>query len=147
MPDSTKRQVSLEYGREGDVVSFADGYPYLLTNEATLDDLCTRLSSPLGMDRFRPNLVLTGAPAFAEDDMKRLRIGDAVFDVVKPCTRCSIVTTDQTTGARPSLEPLATLARYRTWNGQPFFGQNLILRTGRHLALGAAVQSLSEADV
>jgi len=111
-------------------VSFADGYPYLLTSQASLDDLNGRLNSPVPMDRFRANLVVNGFDAFAEDDWKRIRIGEVEFMVVKPCARCQITTIDQKTGAS-SKEPLKTLATYRKQNGKVMFGMNLVaLSTG-----------------
>ncbi|NQV42030.1 MAG: MOSC domain-containing protein [Candidatus Marinimicrobia bacterium] len=106
-------------------VSFADGYPYLLTSQASLDDLNSRLSNPVPMDRFRANLVVSGFDAFAEDGWKRIRIGDVDFMVVKPCARCQVTTIDQETGAS-SKEPLKTLATYRKQDGKVMFGMNLI---------------------
>ncbi len=106
-------------------VSFADGYPYLLTSQASLDDLNRRLTSPVPMDRFRANLVVSGFDAFAEDRWKRIKIGDVEFMVVKPCARCQVTTIDQQTGT-PSKEPLKTLATYRKQAGKVMFGMNLV---------------------
>ncbi|MBT4035629.1 MAG: MOSC domain-containing protein [Candidatus Marinimicrobia bacterium] len=111
-------------------VSFADGYPYLLTSQASLDDLNNRLTSPIPMDRFRANLVVSGFEAFAEDDWKRIRIGEVEFLVAKPCARCQVTTIDQKTGSA-SKEPLKTLATYRKQGGNVMFGMNLVaLSTG-----------------
>ena len=111
-------------------VSFADGYPYLLTSQSSLDDLNSKLTNPVPMDRFRANLVVSGFHAFAEDEWKRIRIGDVEFLVVKPCARCQVTTIDQQTGA-PSKEPLKTLATYRKQDGKVMFGMNLVaLGTG-----------------
>lgn len=109
-------------------VSFADGFSFLLISEASLVDLNSRLDTSLPMNRFRPNLVVSGCEAFAEDRWKRIRIGDTEFTVAKPCARCAITTTDQSTGRRAGKEPLRTLARYRRLEGgsQVFFGQNLV---------------------
>ena len=106
-------------------VSFADGYPYLLTNQASLDDLNNRLQTPIPMDRFRSNLVVRGPQAFAEDNWKKIRIGDAEFQVLKPCARCQITTIDQSNGVS-SKEPLKTLASYRKSGGKVMFGMNLV---------------------
>lgn len=120
----------------GDVVSFADGYPLLVINDSSLAELNDRLlargSEALPMDRFRPNLVISGAPAFAEDTWPRLRINDAVLRAGGPCARCSLTTVDQTTGAHDGPEPLRTLATYRrdaTFPTNVNFGQNLIPET------------------
>jgi uncharacterized protein YcbX len=117
--------------RAGDTVSFADAYPLLVISEASLADLNDRLDFPLPMDRFRPNLVVTGCAAFAEDTWPRFRVGDAIFRAGGPCARCSVTTTDQLTAERGK-EPLRTLATYRRDPADPTdvnFGQNLIHET------------------
>lgn len=93
-------------------VLFADAAPILVIGEASLLDLNRRLKAPLPMDRFRPNLVVTGSAPYAEDDWERVRIGGLELTRVNPCGRCAITTTDQLTGERGK-EPLATLATYR----------------------------------
>lgn len=77
------------------------------------------------MERFRPNIVVSGCETHAEDDWRRLRIGEVEFRVAKPCARCVVVTIDQSTGERGN-EPLRTLSTYRVVDGQVLFGQNLI---------------------
>jgi uncharacterized protein YcbX len=139
MPETSVRPVDPTYAEATDQVSFADGFPYLLASEASLADVSLRAGVELPMSRFRPNLGITGAPAFAEDDWARVRIGSIAFDVKKPCTRCVITTTDQDTGARMGKEPLETLAQYRRWHGRPIFGQNLIARGEGRLRVGDAV--------
>lgn len=111
---------------------FSDGFPLLLIGEASLADLNTRLPEPLPMNRFRPNLVITGMDAYEEDYIDTLSAGNITLRVVKPCTRCEITTTDQTTGARGA-EPLRTLATYRAnprVGGGIAFGQNVIIVSG-----------------
>ncbi|GIG86217.1 MOSC domain-containing protein [Plantactinospora endophytica] len=116
-----------------DRVSFADGYPLLLANRASLDALNSSLlesgnvEAPLPMTRFRPNVVVGGTGPWAEDAWtgRRLRIGPVTFLVAKPCGRCLVTTTDQETGVR-GREPLRTLAKYRRINRQLVFGQNLV---------------------
>jgi uncharacterized protein YcbX/ferredoxin-NADP reductase len=112
----------------GHNVSFADGYPLLLIGEASLEELNARSSEHHDMAQFRPNLVVRGANAFAEDRWKRIKIGDVEFLVSKPCERCVLTTVDVETGAfRSSQEPLKTLATFRAnANGGIFFGQNLV---------------------
>lgn len=139
MPDDEVRQVDLEYAQRGDQVGFADGFPFLLVSQASLDDLGERLDRRIPVDRFRPNLVVEGCEAFAEDDWQRLRVGDIGFRAVKPCSRCSIVMTDQSTGERDR-EVLATLASYRQVGKKIFFGQNLAHDTTGTLRVGDAVE-------
>ncbi|MDB9311953.1 MOSC domain-containing protein [Spirulina sp. CS-785/01] len=117
-------------------VSFADGYPFLLTNTASLAELNRRInanyndtSQAVPMNRFRPNLVMETEHPFIEDTWTQVKIGEVVFDVVKPCSRCIITTTDQKTAQRNELkEPLKTLSTFRQKGGKIFFGQNLIPR-------------------
>lgn len=96
-------------------LSFADGYPYLLANEASLRDLQQRCPASVKMEQFRPNLVVSGASAREEDSWKVIRIGDVVFDVVKPCSRCIFTTVSPEKGQKhPAGEPLKTLQSFRT---------------------------------
>ncbi len=113
MPDSAERPISDKFNRGSDIVSFADGYPLLLVNAASLRALNDRLEVGVTVDRFRPNLVVEGADAFSEDRWMRIRIGNAEFRVVKPCARCVVTTVDQRTGVADSREPLRTLAGFR----------------------------------
>ena len=127
MPETTNRIVNPVYAvrKYEDTVSFADGYPFLLIGQASLDDLNSRLAEALPMNRFRPNFVVEGAEPFAEDNWKKIRIGETVFYVVKPCERCIIPTIDQVKGIKGK-EPLTTLNTYRNFKGKVLFGQNLI---------------------
>ncbi len=125
MPDQSKRQVERKYAAEGDITSFSDAYPLLLIGSESLVDLNQRLESPIGWERFRPNLVIKTQRAFEEDEWKNIRLGDAMLKVAKPCSRCVMTTIDQTT-AVASKEPLRTLASYRTVNHKINFGQNVI---------------------
>ena len=131
MTATSKRPVNPFYAvrKFKDEVSFADGYPFLIANEASLDDLNDRLGSPVPMNRFRPNFVITGAPALAEDEWKKIRIGSTLFHVVKSCERCVITTVDQASGTKTGPEPLRTLASYRTKRGKVLFGRYLIVDT------------------
>lgn len=111
---------------------FADAFPLLVVSNASLTELNARLAEPLPMDRFRPNLVLEGCEPFAEDSLRVLELGGARLHLVKPCTRCIITTTDQTTGERGGVEPLQTLRSYR-WDAQlqgVTFGQNAVVAAG-----------------
>ncbi|HEY8451773.1 MAG TPA: MOSC N-terminal beta barrel domain-containing protein [Natronosporangium sp.] len=129
LDDPTRRRVNPAYGSPFDRVSFADAHPLLVTNAASLDRLNEWLreadspEGPLPMDRFRPSVVVSGAPPWAEDGWvgQRLRVGTVTFRVAKPCGRCVVTTTDQETGARGT-EPLRTLARRRAVDGRLVFG-------------------------
>lgn len=127
-------------------LSFADGYPYLLTNEASLRDVQKRCPASVSMNQFRPNLVVTGTPAWAEDSWQVIRIGGVTFDVVKPCSRCVLTTVSPAHGRRhPSGEPLATLQRFRTVQGKSDidFGQNLLARHSGVIRVGDEVSVLA----
>ncbi|MBA1302532.1 MOSC domain-containing protein [Pseudomonas carnis] len=127
LPLERARTTEAGYGKDDDKVGFADGYPLLLIGQGSLDDLCEKIGRPMQMLRFRPNLVIEGAEAFAEDGWKRLRIGDVEFRVVKPCSRCILTTVDPQTGERsPDREPFATLETYRQTEKGAMFGQNLV---------------------
>ena len=143
MADAFVRRVDGRYARRpDDQTGFADGYPFLLISEASLDDLNGRLAAPLAMNRFRPNIVVSGCPPYAEDGWKRIRIGPVVFDLVKRCARCVITTTDQATAERGK-EPLRTLATYRRRrDGKVLFGQNLVHEGEGVIRAGDAVEIL-----
>jgi uncharacterized protein YcbX len=145
MHDPTLRQVSLDYGRPEDRVSFADGYPVLLIGAASLDDLNGRLAAKLPMNRFRPNVVVEGSGPFAEDAWRRVRIGEVAFRVVKPCARCVVTTVEQATGTRGDerTEPLRTLAKYRKSALGVLFGQNLIPDGAGTIRVGDEVEALA----
>jgi uncharacterized protein YcbX len=142
MPDDARRQVAPLYARRGELVSFADGFPLLLISEASLADLNARLEQPVPMNRFRPNLVVTGCEAFAEDRWQRIRIGEIEFDVAKPCARCVMPSIDQATAQRdPQINRV--LASYRRRDGQVYFGQNLLYPDFGELAVGDTVDVLA----
>ncbi|MER8223760.1 MOSC N-terminal beta barrel domain-containing protein [Streptomyces sp. NPDC094143] len=129
---ATRRPVDPRYARPGETVSFADGFPLLLTTTASLDALNTLIAQgdhadegPLPMDRFRPNVVVAGTDAWAEDHWSRLAVGEVTFRVAKPCGRCVVTTTDQGTSQR-GREPLHSLGRHRRLEGKLVFGQNLV---------------------
>ncbi len=141
LPDDVVRPVDPRYrSRDEDRVSFADGFPLLVATEASLADLNARLATPVGMDRFRPNLVVAGASApWAEDGWARLVIGGLAFDVAKPCARCVMTTIDQRS-ARGGEEPLKTLATFRRRQGKVLFGQNLVHLGRGRIAVGDRVE-------
>jgi uncharacterized protein YcbX len=148
LDDPTRRPVDPEYGRPGDTVSFADGFPLLLTNAGSLAELGRWLAEegeqPVPMTRFRPSAVVTGASPWAEDHWRRIRVGAVSFRVVKPCGRCVVTTTDQTTGGRGP-QPLKMLGRRRRFGRQLVFGQNLIPGSGGVIRVGDPVEVLETA--
>ena len=151
--DPRRRSTNPDYTVAGDCVSFADGYPLLLATEeslAALNDLIAAgrhpEQGPLPMRRFRPSVVLAGAPAWDEDRWRRLRIGAATFRAVKGCDRCVITTTDPDT-AQLGKEPLASLAKHRRWDGRSWFAMNLVPDTpGARITLGDEVEILDREE-
>jgi uncharacterized protein YcbX len=147
MDDAARRAVDPAYGREGDEVSFADGYPLLVISQAALDGLNARLAEaghpPVTMNHFRPNLVVDGVDAHAEDGWRRVRIGGIDFDAVKPCSRCVFTTVDPALGRRrDDGQPLETLKDYRRTPAGITFGMNLIARGTGTLRMGDTVEVL-----
>lgn len=125
---------------------FADGFPLLIANQASLDDLNARLQAKgvaaVPMDRFRPNIVVQGEwEAFEEDQTAMISAAGVKMAFVKPCTRCSIPDIDQRTAERYD-EPGRTLAGYRNLEIGVVFGQNAILDApaGARLKVGDAVE-------
>lgn len=132
-----QRPVLKEAAGPGDRVAFADAVPFLVISEASLHDLNDRLAEtgeePVPMDRFRPNLVISGCAAYAEDGWPRFRIGEVTFRSAGPCGRCIVTTTNQETAER-GVEPMRLLGQYRRDSAKPTtvnFGQNVIHETKR----------------
>ena len=150
MPETTHRAVDTAYAKANDAVSFADGYPYLLIGQASLDELNRRLAAPITMLRFRPNIVVSGSEPNGEDAWEQFRIGELDFYGVKPCARCVLTTIDPETG-QPGKEPLRTLTTYRKWNHKILFGQNVLARlTGQNtlgtLRVGQLIEVVSRQE-
>ncbi|MGW7258321.1 MOSC domain-containing protein [Streptomyces sp. NPDC054834] len=146
---ATRRPVDPDYALPGETVSFADGFPLLVTTMGSLDALNSLLAQgdhahegPLPMNRFRPNLVVAGTEAWAEDDWSRISVGEVVFRVAKVCGRCVVTTTDQETAER-GREPLRTLARHRRFGSRLVFGQNLVPESPGTVRVGDPVRILA----
>ena len=138
--DGFQRKVNLEYAiNKDDHTGFADGYPILVISEESLQDLNSKLDSPLPMNRFRPNIVVKGCEPFEEDNWKRIKIGDVEMALVKPCPRCVVTTIDKETLAK-SKEPLKTLEKYRRHELGAIFGMNTIPLNSGRLELGMNVE-------
>jgi hypothetical protein len=128
MPNSTERKTSTKYYHKSKNVSFADGYPFLIIGEESLNHLNSKLKVPVLMEQFRPNFVFSGGKAHVEDYWNEIKIGNLNFNVIKPCARCVITTIDPKSGIK-NKEPLATLAEYRNFNNKVMFGQNMVSQT------------------
>ncbi len=139
MPIFTHRPADQAYAPDGPPVSFADAFPLLMIAEESLADLNARLSQPLPMNRFRPNLVIAGGDPFVEDSLREFEIDGIGFRAVKPCDRCVVTTTDQETTER-GVEPLRTLATYRRVAGKVYFGQNVVHQGTGRLQVGASLR-------
>jgi uncharacterized protein YcbX len=138
-PDDALRGVDPDYAPPSQLVSFADGFPLLLLSEAALALLNSRLPTPVPMDRFRPNLVVAGTEAHAEDQWRTIRIGSTELTLVKPCSRCAVPAIDQQTGERdPHIN--RALAHYRRRDGVIYFGMNAIAAPGSRFAVGDTVE-------
>ncbi|HRD52035.1 MAG TPA: MOSC domain-containing protein [Flavobacteriales bacterium] len=140
LPDATKRHTDGRYAQS--LTSLSDAFPYLIASQASLNDLNARLDVPVPMDRFRPNLVIAGGTPYQEDAWRAITIGTAHFQLVKPCARCVIVSTDQRTGERGK-EPLRTLASYRSKGNKVMFGMNAVGDASGTVKVGAVVTVLS----
>jgi len=137
-----QRRLNPNYAIDADNhTGFADGYPILITSEEGLQDLNSRLETPVPMNRFRPNLVVKGCEPFAEDTWNKIKIGDVELAIVKPCDRCVVTTIDKVT-LEQSKEPLKTLAKYRKHELGAIFGQNIIPVNEGKLQLGMNVEVL-----
>lgn len=151
-PNDEVRQVDLDYAQQGDKTAFSDGFPFLLLSEASLNDLNRRIKQvdfnqpAIEMRRFRPNIVVSGCEAFAEDNWSRIQIGDIILRVVKPCSRCVIPSINPDTGIRGD-EPLNTLKTFRRGvcgqtDQKLYFGQNVIAESTGEFEVGMPVTIL-----
>ena len=148
MDEATPRPTHADYSQPGDRVSFADGMPLLVANQASLDALNEAMDvAPVGMDRFRANIVLEGAAAFEEDVIHEARIGETVLEFTLPCARCGVPNINQATGIAESDEPSKTLIATRRGESGDlrgvFFGQNAIPRQLGRIRVGDTVEILS----
>ncbi len=139
LPASVTRLVEPPFDSPEWRVSLADGYPLLLLTEASVDLLNSRLPSQVSVERFRPNVVISGTPPHEEDRWRRLQIGSVQLAIVKPCARCSIVLVDPETAALGT-EPLRTLDGYRRETGKVMFAQNALVVAPGQVRLSMAVE-------
>ena len=142
MADDDIREVNNKYGNPDDIVSFADGYPILITNNKSLEYLNQKLETPVNMNRFRPNLVVDGIIPWEEDHWKKIKIGETILRIAKPCARCVITTLDPETGETGN-EPLYTLSMFRKQDNQVLFGMNAIVEQGGFISVGDQIELLN----
>lgn len=143
LPDTSSRLADRNYAPFDINVSFADGYPFLLIGQSSLDDLNTRLAESVSIVRFRPNLVFTGGTPYEEDQWYELKIGNLAFLGVKPCARCILTTINPETGEIAGKEPIRTLSGYRKRNNKIYFGQNLLTTQEGMIKVGDEISVLS----
>lgn len=149
MDEKSERKADQDFAKPGDPVSFADAFPYLIASETSLHSLNEQIAADggdgVGMERFRPNIVVDGFPAWDEDSWKVIKVGDVLFDATNPCTRCSVTTTDQINGVRnEDNQPIRTLNRIRRSGDKsvigPLFAWNLIPRGDGVVNVGDSVE-------
>ena len=147
-PLNEKRNLESQFSQPGDTTCFADEFPILIASQSSLDALASHFKSAVAMDRFRPNIVLEGLPPFAEDTLKRIKIGNQVeLEIVKNCARCAITTIDQNTGERIGAEPLATLNKLRKGENSVYFGAYAIPRKTGTIKIGDTVEILEKRPI
>lgn len=150
MDDAAVRYASEEWAGPQSPMTFADGYQVLVTTTGSLADLNETLrdkgQEPVGMDRFRTNILIDQDEPWAEDLWESIEIGGIVFDLVKPCARCIMTTQDQMTGERTGGNPIQALAVKRMSADRrvigPLFGWNAVPRGEGRVSLGDAVTVL-----
>ena len=139
MPDHSRRELKLKYSDKAEINSLSDSMPVLLTSQSSLDLLNEKLAVAIEMNRFRPNLIISGGAAFEEDQYKQVNIGNLNFKVSKPCARCTITTIDQFTGLI-SKEPLKTLSKFRSFDNKVLFGIYLKVGSQGAVQVGDCLQ-------
>jgi hypothetical protein len=140
MPDSSFRQVQTNLATERRRVSFADGYPLLVTNTASLAELNERLAVAVDMRHFRPNIVVDSTVAWSEDHWQSVTMGEGNYRILSPCSRCVMTTVNPDTGEKAtSVQPLRTLTAYRRTADGIMFGMNAIHDSPCRLSVGDCV--------
>lgn len=143
MPETYERRVDPDFARNNELVGFADGFPVLLASQASLDDFNQRLGYEIGMERFRPNLVIGGCEPYAEDGWQRLSIAGIEFSLVKPCSRCIMPSVNPATGEK-EMRVNQTLMQYRRRDRKTYFGQNALYNRSGTIKVGDKVTIVSD---
>lgn len=145
MDDDTEVMIDERYNIDNRLTSFSDGFPILMISQASLHDLNSKATEAVPMNRFRPNLVISGADAFEEDSMNKFEINGITFYGAKPSARCVVTTIDQSTTAKGK-EPLKTLATYRSMNNKIYFGENVIAASEGKISIGDSIKILKRKE-
>ena len=138
-PENNRRDIDPEFARMNEQVSLADGYPFLIIGQSSLDELNNKLEAPVSIKRFRPNFVFTEGLPHEEDTWRNITIGSVSFEGVKPCSRCVLTTVNPETSEKGA-EPLKTLSTYRRQNGKVYFGENLLAKTVGEISEGDSIE-------
>lgn len=146
MSEETHRQVDLNYASEGVRASFSDGFPFLLISRASVEFLQKKLPFKLDALRFRPNIVIDGCEAFAEDSWSQIKIGKMGFQLVKPCARCVMPSINMDTG-QVQKEVMQVMIDHRKREGDVFMGQNMVHTGEGELQLGQAIEIVKLAEL
>ncbi|MFD1746206.1 MOSC domain-containing protein [Rhizobium helianthi] len=152
--DQSRRSASVKWTGTESPVTFADGYQVLITNTASLaalnENMAAHGEAPVGMDRFRPNIVLEHDIAFAEDGWEAVKIGSMLFRLVKPCTRCIMTSQDQQIGSREIANPMPAMGRIRMSADRRvpgvLFGWNAVPVGSGEIAVGESFEIVGERD-
>jgi uncharacterized protein YcbX len=129
MDDSEHRQVDLNFSEKGTYTGFSDGFPFLLVSQASINFLSEKIGYELSVNRFRPNIVVSGCDPFEEDSWQRISIDTMKLDIVKPCSRCVIPTINLQT-AESERAVLQVMLEYRKKGKNIYLGQNLVHSPG-----------------
>jgi uncharacterized protein YcbX len=143
MPEDYARLVDTRFATQQQRVGFADGFPLLIATQASLDDFNQKISSvnsdlKIGMNRFRPNIVIAGSVAWAEDQWQRIAIGNIELSLVKPCSRCIMPSINPET-AEKEMAVNQVLLKYRRRDKQTYFGQNAVYNSTGAITIGDEV--------
>lgn len=142
LPNAVVRPIGAPHDKPPWRVNLADEYPLLLIGEASIELLNEKLQAPVTMARFRPNLVIAESGAHEEDGWRLMRIGEVELAISIPCKRCAIPLVNPMT-AETGVEPLKTLATYRTVSNRVVFGQKALVTTPGVLRIGERVELMS----
>lgn len=147
-----KRAANPEWAGDDTPVTFSDGYQILVTTTGSLKALNANLAAhgegAVGMERFRPNIVIDCDETWPEDRWATIEIGGIRLDLVKPCARCIMTTQDQKTGSRDGPNPMPAMGRVRMSADRrvpgPLFGWNVVPRGEGSVKIGDAVTVIEE---
>ncbi len=138
-PEGNRRDADPDYAKNNEQVSLADGYPFLIIGQSSIDELNRKLKEKVSIKRFRPNFVFSGGLPHEEDSWRNFMIGSVNFEGVKPCARCVLITVNPETG-EGGVEPLKELSTYRKKNNKIYFGENLLARSYGEVSEGDVIE-------